>query len=80
MRKENLYQSPGAHTFFVPIDEGFKVSSVTDKSFYNYLAMYICIYLFIYIVIYRNINDLIAVLFCLFVCDVLFYSKQHVAV
>lgn len=25
MRKENLYQSPGGHTFLIPVDEGFKV-------------------------------------------------------
>lgn len=29
--KENLFQSPGGHTFLIPVDEGFKVS----KSFHN---------------------------------------------
>ncbi|XP_017464852.1 PREDICTED: fasciclin-1 isoform X3 [Rhagoletis zephyria] len=34
MRKENLYQSPGGHTFLIPIDEGFKQttrSSLVDN-------------------------------------------------
>lgn len=30
MRKESLYQSPGAHTFFIPVDEGFKVCRNSD--------------------------------------------------
>jgi len=25
MKKESLYESPGFHTFLVPVDEGFKV-------------------------------------------------------
>lgn len=29
--KENLFQSPGGHTFLIPVDEGFKVS----KAFHN---------------------------------------------
>lgn len=29
--KENLFQSPGGHTFLIPVDEGFKVS----KTFHN---------------------------------------------
>ncbi|XP_037891845.1 fasciclin-1 isoform X3 [Glossina fuscipes] len=34
MRKESLYQSPGGHTFFIPVDEGFKQttrSSLVDR-------------------------------------------------
>ncbi|KAI8122940.1 Fasciclin-1 [Lucilia cuprina] len=34
MRKENLYQSPGGHTFLIPVDEGFKQttrSSLVDN-------------------------------------------------
>lgn len=34
MRKDNLYQSPGGHTFLVPVDEGFKQttrSSLVDN-------------------------------------------------
>nr|XP_036217266.1 fasciclin-1 isoform X16 [Bactrocera oleae] len=34
MRKDNLYQSPGGHTFLIPVDEGFKQttrSSLVDN-------------------------------------------------
>lgn len=27
MKKESLYNAPGAHTFLLPVDEGFKVSA-----------------------------------------------------